>query len=289
MAALSHPGCLMKKFPGLLAILCLAMSTSAQTPTPAPAAKLSSKVFKWEDLKAQPKPNGERRDVVEQPTATFDVLECHISTLKPGEKSHPPHQHAREEFIILKEGTLDVSLNGKVTRAGPGSVLFFAANDFHNVTNVGTGPATYHVFNISTAATRSAPANGATAAAVPGKLVSSVFDWEKMEVKTTATGARRSIVDSPTTTLAHFEGHVTTLNPGAAPHAPHRHPDEEIVVIREGTLEVTINGAMTRAGPGSIIFCASNDQHGWRNVGTTSATYHVFRTITEATPKEPKE
>jgi len=52
-----------------------------------------------------------------------------------------------------------------------------------------------------------------TAAAVPGKLVSSVFDWTKLEIKPNKTGERRDVVNSPTNTLASFECHVTTLKP----------------------------------------------------------------------------
>ena len=42
-----------------------------------------------------------------------------------------------------------------------------------------------------------------------------------------------------------------------------------------------------RGGPGSIFFYGSNDLHGMKNVGTTDATYYVFRTITELTPPAP--
>ena len=251
----------------------------------APAARLGSTVFKWEDLQAKPTGNGERRDVTDRPTATFEVFESHITTLLPGKRSHPPHQHAREEFIILRDGTLDVSVNGAVTRAGPGSLLFFASNDFHNVTNVGDTPATYFVFNFSTAATKDAPKEGAAAAKAPGKLGSRVFDWSKLVFKPGKVGGRRDVVDSPTTTLTKFECHVTTLNPHEAPHAPHHHPDEEIVLIKEGALDVTINGVTTRANAGSIILAGSNDEHGWRNALETPTTYYVARIVTGATPR----
>jgi quercetin dioxygenase-like cupin family protein len=250
----------------------------------APAAPLGSSVFKWEDLKPKPTGNGERRDVTDRPTATFEVFESHITTLLPGKLSHAPHQHAREEVIILRDGTLEVNLNGATTRAGPGSLLFFASNDFHNVKNVGDTPATYFVFNFSTGATKNAPKEGAAAAAAPGKLGSRVFDWAKLEMKPTKTGARRDVVDSPTTTLAKFECHVTTLSPGEAPHAPHHHPDEEIVFIKEGALDVTLKGATTRAGAGSIILASSNEEHGWRNAADTATTYYVMRIVTDATP-----
>lgn len=68
------------------------------------------------------------------------------------------------------------------------------------------------------------------------------------------------------------------------PHAAHRHPDEEIVVVKEGLIEVAINGAAQRAGAGSLFFFGSNDLHSLRNVGDTKATYHVIRFITATTP-----
>ncbi len=272
------------KLPRLL-FLAAGLAAIASAQTPAPAAKRGSTVFKFEDLPAKPTGNGERRDVTDAPTATFEKFESHITTLLPGKISHPPHQHPQEEVIILREGTLEVTINGVTTRAGAGSLLFFASNDFHNVKNVGDTPVTYFVFNFTTGLTKSAPKQGAAAAAVPGKLGSSVFDWAKLEVKLTKTGERRDVVNSPTNTLASFECHVTTLKPGEAPHAAHHHPDEEIVLVKEGTLEINLSAGRTTAGPGSIILAGSNDEHGWRNAGGTTATYYVMRIITDATPK----
>lgn len=117
------------------------------------------------------------------------------------------------------------------------------------------------------------------------RITSAVFDWSKIEAHPTSFGSHRSFFDGPTATLENFECHVTTLNPGQSPHPAHRHPNEEFVVIREGTLEVTLNGKPQLAGPGSVLFFASNDLHGLRNVGTTPATYHVFSFVTAATPR----
>lgn len=273
----------MKTLRRLSLLLVLPLSLFAQSTMP--AAKLGSTVFAWEKLAARPTGVGERRDVADQPTATFQRFESHMSVLLPGRFSHPPHQHPQEELIILRQGALDVTINGVTTHAGPGSLLFFASNDFHNVKSVGDVPALYAVFNFTTAATASAPKLGAAAAAVPGKLGSRVFDWARLTVKPNKAGERRDVADSPTTTLANFECHVTTLKPHEAPHAPHHHPDEEIVLVKEGTLDVMLNGTKTQAGPGAVIFAASNEEHGWHNAGDTAATYYVMRIVTEATPK----
>jgi quercetin dioxygenase-like cupin family protein len=85
--------------------------------------------------------------------------------------------------------------------------------------------------------------------------------------------------------LDELELHVTTLNPGQASHPPHQHPNEELVIIREGTIEALVQGEWKRVGPGSVIFNASNQLHGLKNVGDTPATYHVINWTSATTPK----
>lgn len=106
-------------------------------------------------------------------------------------------------------------------------------------------------------------------------LHSTVFDWNAMEVRKTAVGEGRQVVRSPTVTLDELEMHVTTLNPGQTSHPPHQHPNEELIIIRDGTVETLSRGEWKRLGPGSIIFNASNESHAIRNVGTGPTTYHV--------------
>jgi XRE family transcriptional regulator, regulator of sulfur utilization len=118
----------------------------------------------------------------------------------------------------------------------------------------------------------------------PAKLGPAVFDWTKIEAKPTDVGAIRTLVRQPTATLDELEMHVTTLNPGLASHPPHTHPNEELVIVREGTVEVLNGGSWKRLGPGSVIFNASNSPHALRNVGATPATYHVINWKTPATP-----
>ena len=110
----------------------------------------------------------------------------------------------------------------------------------------------------------------------PAVMGSSAFDWNSIEVQTNATGSVRKFFQAPTATLDQLECHVTTLNPGVASHPPHKHVNEEVVIIREGTVEALVNGELKRIGPGSVIFNASNVMHNLRNVGTTPAVYHVI-------------
>lgn len=114
---------------------------------------------------------------------------------------------------------------------------------------------------------------------------SAVFDWNTIPVKATAVGSVRSLFTARTATLEQLEVHVTTLDPGKSPHPPHRHPNEEMIIIRQGTLETLSNGEWKRVGPGSVIFNGSNQLHGLRNVGTDQAIYHVVNWKTAATPE----
>lgn len=115
---------------------------------------------------------------------------------------------------------------------------------------------------------------------------SSVFDWNAIPAKQTDVGSVRSFFKVRTPTLEQLEVHVTTLNPGKSPHPPHRHPNEEMLIIRQGTVEALVSGEWKRAGAGSVIFFASNQLHGLRNVGTEPAVYHVINFKTAATPPE---
>lgn len=249
------------------------------------ATPLGSTAFIWEQLTPKVSPNGARRSVVNRPTATLAKFQSHITTLNPGLASHPPHQHALEELIFLKEGQLEVTINGQTYPAGPGSVLLYASNDFHNVRNVGTTPATYIVVNFGTAATATAPQERAADSAVPGRLRSQVYEWSQIPVKANRATERREFFNGPTVTCENISCHTTTVKAGEAAHGPHRHADEEVVIVKEGLIEVMMNGTTQRGGPGSLFFFASNEEHGMRNVGDTPATYYVLRVITAATPK----
>lgn len=119
---------------------------------------------------------------------------------------------------------------------------------------------------------------------------SALFDWNAVTAKQTDVGALRQFFRSPTATLDELELHVTTLKPGLSSHPPHKHPNEELVIVKEGTVEAFVNGEWRRAGPGSVIFNASDELHAIKNVGTTPATYHVINWRSPGAQKaQPKE
>jgi quercetin dioxygenase-like cupin family protein len=105
----------------------------------------------------------------------------------------------------------------------------------------------------------------------------SVFSWAGFKAEPTKAGSRRECFDERTATLERLECHVTTLNPGEVPHAAHQHPEEEVIIVKEGVLEAMQNGKTNLVETGGIIFQASNEPHGLRNPGTHQAVYYVIK------------
>jgi len=95
-------------------------------------------------------------------------------------------------------------------------------------------------------------------------------------VETSGANELRKVLDGETHAGVRIELHETELPPGGAPHPPHHHVKEEMILIREGIMEVTIAGRSARLGPGSVAYVASNEEHGWRNAGATRVHYFVL-------------
>lgn len=123
------------------ATLCIVVAAHSQ------GVGLQSTAFEWNTVPVKQTDVGSVRQFFRSPTATLDELECHVTTLNPGQQSHPPHKHLNEELVIIREGTVEVLVNGEWKKVGPGSVIFNASNQLHALKNVGTTPATYHVIN----------------------------------------------------------------------------------------------------------------------------------------------
>jgi mannose-6-phosphate isomerase-like protein (cupin superfamily) len=108
-----------------------------------------------------------------------------------------------------------------------------------------------------------------------GAMPSAMYPFDKLPVQTTNDAQYREVLKGKLATGESLEVHETTLPPGAAPHPPHHHVHSEMWLIREGTVELNVNGAIYHLGPGSVGFVHSNDLHGIKNTGAAAATYFV--------------
>lgn len=83
--------------------------------------------------------------------------------------------------------------------------------------------------------------------------------------------------NGPTEQLATMCTGMAILAPGASPHPPHRHPEEEFLMIASGTGEIEVDGQATQVGPGAIMYCSANKLHGIVNTGDTPMTFYFSK------------
>jgi quercetin dioxygenase-like cupin family protein len=93
-----------------------------------------------------------------------------------------------------------------------------------------------------------------------------------------APGAKAYVeFNGPTKQLAALASGFVTLEPGALPHPPHQHPEEEIMIVGEGTGEFSISGAVTQVKTGDMVFAEANVLHGVKNTGKTQMTFYFIK------------
>ncbi len=67
------------------------------------------------------------------------------------------------------------------------------------------------------------------------------------------------------------------LDPGMSPHPPHQHPEEEFMLIAQGTGEILVDGQTCQVGPGSMMYCAGNRMHGITNTGREKMLFYFWK------------
>ena len=107
-------------------------------------------------------------------------------------------------------------------------------------------------------------------------LPSKAFKFEDLPVRASGGNQFRAVMRGATHSGFPIEVHETDLSAGGQPHPAHKHPAEEMFLIREGSLDVTVNGETTRLTAGSVFYVSSNELHGLHNPGPDRATYFVI-------------
>ena len=126
---------------GLLPLLAIGLPDEEQ--------RISSRAADFHDLSMEKSPNGaEFRRIVAGKGYNSIPLEIHETILPPGGAPHPAHHHAGDELFLVMKGGVEVTINGKTTKLGPGGAAYAAGGDEHGIRNAGNEPAQYFVATI---------------------------------------------------------------------------------------------------------------------------------------------
>ena len=109
------------------------------------------------------------------------------------------------------------------------------------------------------------------------KLFDVVLDPSTAKVMQEPFGEHLLYFDGPTNELSLMVAGSVRLNAGASPHPPHQHPEEEFLLITEGTGEITVGGKLTKVGPGSMMYCDGGTMHGIVNTGDQPMLFYYYK------------
>lgn len=236
---------------------------------------LKSSVYEWEKLSVKKIPTGDYRSFFSHSTRSLDALNIIAMTLKPGTEGNKYQiDGGFEELIIIKEGSVNIEVNEEKRSLGEGSVIVVPSGNEVIITNPLTSNAVYYLIGFKTyeKGTRETGAKNS-----PPIFI----DWKSVEFKPSEIGGRRNIMQQKTSVLKELEIHVTTIKEGLSSHAGHTHSDEELILVREGVVEMKINDKSYKAGPGSLFFLGNDDFHGLTNSGKGQCEYYAIRWLTE--------
>ena len=111
-------------------------------------------------------------------------------------------------------------------------------------------------------------------------LKSSVVKGADLSPEGNSPGAKARVhFNGPTRQLAAVATGVVTLERGSRPHPPHRHPEEEFVIVTAGTGEIEVDGVVTQVTAGDMMYAEANVLHGIVNTGSTTMTFYFTKIL----------
>ena len=113
-------------------------------------------------------------------------------------------------------------------------------------------------------------------AAGVSKLPNTVVDPEAAPLKKLPFGDVHVYFEGATDQVRSMIGGSLLLGVGKS-DPPHRHEEEEFMVIAEGTAEILVDGKTVRVKPGSMMFCAANKTHGISNTGKVAVLFYYYK------------
>jgi (S)-ureidoglycine aminohydrolase len=250
--------------------LCGAEDVLAQNPIP-------SDVYAWKEASAEKTETGSKRTLVKGTATDFELMDITAWTFEKGKGEAETSHTDVEEMIVIKEGSLNITINGVSKTVGRWSVAIVIPGDKRSYTNASSEDTTFY-------ALRYKSKNPVDAERGKKSGGSFVMDWNdiKFTARSDGKGGTRNFFAKPTAMGKRLELHSTLLNPSQNSHAPHRHRAEEMVFILDADVEMYLgpgekDGKTRKATDGDVIYLVSNEYHAINNIGTKPALYFAFQ------------
>jgi (S)-ureidoglycine aminohydrolase len=233
---------------------------------------LRAGVYSWSNSKVQKTGTLEKRVILKGKTLDLQSFEIYTLTLPAGGAYAPPASDSRfEQLIIVKSGTLKITLNDSTKTVGACSIALILASDKTTaIANASPQPATWFVLNYKSV-------NPVNIKRGHNAGPSFIKDWNQLKVNVTPKGETRALFVRPTSMFEKLDVHATALNPGFASHDPHTHRVEELILMLKGDVQEQIGQDKFDAHEGDCIFLSSGILHGPKNISNSQCYYYAIQ------------
>ncbi|HXB06744.1 MAG TPA: cupin domain-containing protein [Puia sp.] len=223
-----------------------------------PADTITAGVSEWDRARPHPAKYGETRDLLTGATHDLSLLDIHAQILYAGKSFAPGARESADRLLIVREGSLTVTIGAQRKVLGPGGIGLFAAGDSPLLLNTGTANASCYLLSFRS----KGHMDRGRAKQAGGPLL---LDWPDLQMKKTEKGETRPVFSRPVAWLEKIDMHATTLDPGQISHPQHVHRNEEIILLRSGHVRMHIAGNYQNAAGGDLVFLASGVPHNLEN------------------------
>jgi len=234
-------------------------------------------VYAWKSAPVVKSATGSRRTLVDGVATDFASMNITAITLEKGKSEPEPDVSPLEHMIVVKDGSLKITINGEAKTVGRGSVAIIMPWTRPGFANAADSETTFYML-----AYRSKNPPDANRGRKAGD--SFVMDWNDVKYipRDDGKGGTRQFFSRATAMGQRLDLHATTLNPGQASHDPHHHRAEEMIIMLDGDAEMYLgpgekDGRRKRITNGDIAYLVSNEWHNITNVGTKPALYFAFQ------------
>lgn len=117
----------------------------------------------------------------------------------------------------------------------------------------------------------------ATRAQTQPQIPSEVYAWQDAPLEKTDTGSKRTLVKGNATDFEFMDITAVTLDKGKGESESPNMDFEEMVVVKDGRLSITLSGESKTVGRGSVAILMPGDKRSYTNAAAGETTFYVLR------------